>query len=193
MGYPLLFAAGDQLRELEILISIVVVCRPAVEPFATREPSKNGHSPCPALAGMFGLLHAARAFDPARGKQFSTLATLAIRQRLQHALSRAKPIKQLSVDEYGDPIKRPAPESPDHTEIQELLGRLLRVLPALHRRAVQLRFGLAGEKPMALTEIGLALGVSGSRPKQLIERAVARLRAEVRRIGLLDFRAGSSM
>lgn len=134
--------------------------------------------------GMFGLLCAARAFDPGRGRKFSTLAVLAIRQRLQLALRRAKPMKRLSQDEHGEPIDLPAPDAPDEVEAEELLGRLLRFLPANHRVALELRFGLPDGQGRDLEEVGHALGVSRSRAGQLVEKGIDRLRKEAGRIGL---------
>jgi len=57
---------------------------------------------------------------------------------------------------------------------------LVRALDSLNprmRRVVALRFGLDGEKPQTLEEVGAGLGITRERVRQLESRALRELRA----------------
>jgi RNA polymerase primary sigma factor len=55
------------------------------------------------------------------------------------------------------------------------LGRALQELPERSREIVTLRFGLRGEEPLSLREIGRRLGLSGQRICQIEKQALAAL------------------
>ncbi len=75
--------------------------------------------------------------------------------------------------------------------IQEVLERevydLLEKLPEKERKVIELRFGLSGEEPKTLREIGEALGVSRERVRQLETRALRKLRSLAMKRHLKDF------
>ncbi len=75
--------------------------------------------------------------------------------------------------------------------IQEVLEKevydLLEKLPEKERRVIELRFGLSGEEPKTLREIGEALGVSRERVRQLETRALRKLRSLAMKRHLKDF------
>ncbi len=75
--------------------------------------------------------------------------------------------------------------------IQEVLEKevydLLEKLPEKERRVIELRFGLSGEEPKTLREIGEALGVSRERVRQLETRALRKLRSLAMKRHLRDF------
>ncbi|MCX8060445.1 MAG: sigma-70 family RNA polymerase sigma factor, partial [Aquificaceae bacterium] len=68
-------------------------------------------------------------------------------------------------------------------EIRELLDRL----PEKERRVIELRFGLRGEEPRTLREIGDILQISRERVRQLETRALRKLRNMAMKRHLKDF------
>ena len=68
-------------------------------------------------------------------------------------------------------------------EIYDLLDRL----PEKERRVIELRFGLRGDEPKTLREIGDILGVSRERVRQLETRALRKLRSLAMKRHLKDF------
>ncbi len=72
-------------------------------------------------------------------------------------------------------------ESPDPDEIatqnllRQHLGKLLTLLPAREVLVLKLRYGLSGEKPHSLQEIGRKIGVSRERIRQIEGQAIHRL------------------
>jgi RNA polymerase primary sigma factor len=82
---------------------------------------------------------------------------------------------------YGDLIEdtnADGPESTTATKLQsvEVAEALLRLNPRL-RRIVTLRFGLTGETPRTLEQVGVELGITRERVRQLETRALRELRA----------------
>jgi len=81
---------------------------------------------------------------------------------------------------YGDLIEDMHSEAPDERTAQrsrsvELAGALSRLNPRM-RRVLALRFGLDGEKPQTLEEVGSGLGITRERVRQLESRALRELR-----------------
>ncbi len=78
----------------------------------------------------------------------------------------------------GDLIPREGP-TPEEQVAGEAHGaavqRAVDELPDPERRVLRLRFGLAGEEPVALREAGRRLGLSSERVRELEERALRRL------------------
>src|SRR5438105_5651550 len=82
---------------------------------------------------------------------------------------------------YADLIEDIHSERPDETTSQKLRGKelsdaLLRLNPRM-RRVLSLRFGLDGESPQTLEEVGAGLGITRERVRQLESRALRELRA----------------
>jgi RNA polymerase primary sigma factor len=82
---------------------------------------------------------------------------------------------------YADLIEDTHSERPDETTSQklrqkELADALLRLNPRM-RRVLSLRFGLDGEPPQTLEEVGAGLGITRERVRQLESRALRELRA----------------
>jgi RNA polymerase primary sigma factor len=71
-------------------------------------------------------------------------------------------------------------------EIEEMLDKL----PEKERRVVELRFGLRGEEPKTLREIGEILNISRERVRQLETRALRKLRNMAIKKHLKDFLSG---
>src|SRR5438034_8430994 len=81
---------------------------------------------------------------------------------------------------YADLIEDIHSERPDETTSQklrrkELAEALLRLNPRM-RRVLSLRFGLNGERPQTLEEVGAGLGITRERVRQLESRALRELR-----------------
>ena len=69
------------------------------------------------------------------------------------------------VDQVGDIVRR------------ECIGLALGALTHRERRVIQLRFGLEGENPRTLEEVGLKFGVTRERIRQIEAKTLAQLRA----------------
>jgi RNA polymerase primary sigma factor len=81
---------------------------------------------------------------------------------------------------YGDLIEDTQAEKPDETtatnlRTAELATALERLNPRM-RHVLALRFGLDGEKPRTLEEVGSGLGITRERVRQLEARALRELR-----------------
>src|SRR5438477_6695395 len=81
---------------------------------------------------------------------------------------------------YADLIEDVNSARPDDTTANKLRGRelaeALQVLNPRMRRVLTLRFGLNGEKPQTLEEVGAGLGITRERVRQLESRALRELR-----------------
>jgi RNA polymerase primary sigma factor len=81
---------------------------------------------------------------------------------------------------YGDLIEDTKCDQPDATTAERLrsteLGRALSSLNPRMRRVLALRFGLDGELPRTLEEVGAGLGITRERVRQLESRALRELR-----------------
>ena len=80
----------------------------------------------------------------------------------------------------GDLIADPASgehfDSMDRHLQKEHLGTWLSQLNERERRIIELRFGLAGQEPLTLAEIGRQINVSRERVRQLEAKAILKLR-----------------
>ncbi|MEP6910544.1 MAG: sigma-70 family RNA polymerase sigma factor [Actinomycetota bacterium] len=81
---------------------------------------------------------------------------------------------------YGDLIEDTKSDQPDAAtskmlRSRELAGALRRLNPRM-RRVLALRFGLDGETPQTLEQVGLGLGITRERVRQLESRALRELR-----------------
>jgi RNA polymerase primary sigma factor len=81
---------------------------------------------------------------------------------------------------YGDLIEDTKTDRPELTTAETMRHReLARALDSLNprmRRVLALRFGLDGEKPQTLEEVGAGLGITRERVRQLESRALRELR-----------------
>lgn len=143
--------------------------------------------------GLLGLMKAARRFDPARGWRFSTSATWWIRQAVVRALQDRSRLIRIPVraaaklDRLPDPacsleplieLLR-APAEKDEEPLREHVAWALQALDERERTIVARRHGLDGKDPATLAELGLALGVSRERIRQIERRALEKLRSRL--------------
>jgi RNA polymerase sigma factor (sigma-70 family) len=131
--------------------------------------------------GSLTLVNCANGFDPLKGFAFTTYAYRSIHTDIIRAakknakLSRSLP--RCSVDGEEHVMDIPAPmESVDLDADEEVLPGLLDRLPERWRTVVAMRFGLDGEQPQTLQQIGEALGVHRERARQLVEQSLKLMR-----------------
>lgn len=134
--------------------------------------------------GNIVLLNAVEKFDFGRGFRFSTYATHAIQRELYRRNDRSRKERSRFIvgadGLIGDAVDEVAsePEQREHIERCRRLATLLHEhLPERERRVIALRFGLDDSGgPSTLQEIGVALGVSKERIRQLESKAIETLR-----------------
>jgi len=136
-------------------------------------------------AANFGLVEAARLYDPSRGVRFISYAVWRIRRRIREVFA-AAPLDghtvSLDMAPEGErpladmlPDAAPGPaEAAAEVEAQALVESALDVLPEVERAALCLCYGLGGQ-PHTLREAGAALGLSGERVRQIRDNALDRL------------------
>ncbi|HEY5058725.1 MAG TPA: sigma-70 family RNA polymerase sigma factor [Gaiellaceae bacterium] len=123
-----------------------------------RDPTRDELAEATGLA----LRHVAEALD-------------AVREPISLNLS----LGEDGENELADIIEDPTSVDPSETVEQQLWGeqarRLLDILPERERRILELRFGFDGE-PRTLEAIGMEVGLTRERVRQLERQALARLR-----------------
>ena len=96
-------------------------------------------------------------------------------------ISLEKPVSnEETASEFGDFIENEDVPSPadwtEHNQLRQELERLLATLTPREARILRLRFGLEGDHPYTLNEIGERMGVTRERIRQIQQRALGRLR-----------------
>jgi RNA polymerase primary sigma factor len=96
-------------------------------------------------------------------------------------LSLQTPVGENDEEELGDVIGDASALGPEDAVIQSLadedMQNKLAALPPRELQILQLRFGLTGEAPLTLQEIGQRMGITRERARQLEVQALARLRS----------------
>jgi RNA polymerase primary sigma factor len=77
---------------------------------------------------------------------------------------------ELVASDRPQPVEEIAGEDRDRM-VNDVVGRL----PEAERKVIRLRFGLAGEQPLTLTQVGSELGISAQRARELEQRGLNRL------------------
>jgi RNA polymerase primary sigma factor len=99
----------------------------------------------------------------------------------QAPVSLEKPVGDEEESEFGHFLtdeNAPLPdEAADTTLRQELLRDILGTLSHRERRVLELRYGLAGEQPRTLDEVGRAFNVTRERIRQIENQSLKKLRA----------------
>ena len=97
----------------------------------------------------------------------------------QMPISLEKPIGEEDDASFGDLVEDVASPSPYHiattTLRREDVERALSSLPKREREVIELRFGLNGQKPRTLEEVGQAFGVTRERIRQIENNTLKRL------------------
>ena len=134
--------------------------------------------------GMSALLRCVRAFDVARGLKFSTLAVLAIRRDFYsnrpRALKRGSDWRQTGMD-YADGVAsikecgRLAFRD-DAAFLGELIDANVADRTPKEQQVIRDRFGLGGGECRTLEEIGVDLGITKERVRQIQLKTLVKLR-----------------
>jgi RNA polymerase primary sigma factor len=121
------------------------------------------------------------------------LTTAEVREILrmaQHPVSLEKPIGEEEESELGDFVQDDAAESPYDSATLSLrredIERALGSLPDRERQVIELRFGLNGEPPCTLEEVGRAFGVTRERIRQIENNTLKKLESLPEAQGLKD-------
>ncbi len=142
--------------------------------------------------GNISLIRAVEKFDYARGTRFSTYATCAIIRNFAQSTAcefrdRARfrntgdEVFQSVTDWRIDPQAEEAAQSQREVEV----AGLLEVLDARERKIIRWYYGLNfPRKPMTLKDLGSEMGISKERIRQLIARAIVKLRRAAMEQGL---------
>ena len=126
--------------------------------------------------GWIGLWQAILHFDPGRGCTFSTYAGRAIRNQIWQAVERAwKKEGWLEAVRARESLSGIV-SAWQHEQVRLALAEELACLPERLRQVIVLVYGLDGQAPRLLTEVGQQLGLSGERIRQLRNGALVLLR-----------------
>jgi len=99
----------------------------------------------------------------------------------QQPISLEKPIGEEEESELGDFVEDQTAESPFEQAAERLrrenLRRALAALPQREREVIEMRFGLTGERPYTLEEVGRAFNVTRERIRQIENHTLKKLEA----------------
>ena len=99
----------------------------------------------------------------------------------QQPISLEKPVGEEDDSELGDFVEDQTPESPFELASEHLrrenLRRALAALPEREREVIEMRFGLTGERPYTLEEVGRAFNVTRERIRQIENHTLKKLEA----------------
>ncbi len=105
----------------------------------------------------------------------------AVRRSAQAPVSLEKPVGEEDDSELGHFIADDNAKAPDDAadEVirQETLSRILAVLSYRERRILELRYGLGGEQPRTLDEVGKTFNVTRERVRQIENQCLKKLQA----------------
>jgi RNA polymerase primary sigma factor len=121
------------------------------------------------------------AFEIARDVDLPLDEVEQIMRTSQAPVSLEKPVGDDDESEFGHFLtdeNAPLPdEAADTTLRQELLRNILGTLSHRERRVLELRYGLDGEQPRTLDEVGRAFNVTRERIRQIENQSLKKLRA----------------
>ena len=126
--------------------------------------------------GRIGLWRAVLHFDAERGVAFSTYAVVAIQRWMWQAITQARRTAAPSV--FPEPVQvwREAEEHLWQRQVEAALLEAVNRLPTCPRQAIVAVYGLDGQPPRSLAEVGRAWGVSGEAVRYWRNAALVLLR-----------------
>jgi RNA polymerase primary sigma factor len=134
--------------------------------------------------GNLSLMRAAEKFDYARGFKFSTYASRAILNDYARGLSEEKTRRARFVTGPEEALQEAADYRTDEHDsaharerMQEAVRGLLGRLDDREHRDIVSRYGLDGAGKLTLEQLGVELGVTKERVRQIEARALKKLRA----------------
>src|SRR5262249_29965972 len=127
------------------------------------------------------VVHASRRYDPSRGTPFKALASKSIRFRLLRLVRRRHHNTLSILGPNGElQIDAPAPTEPNGDDCDPI-EPLLAGPPRRERVILEWYYGIGHDERKTAAAIGELLDLSHSRVDQLLQRALERLRAAVRK------------
>jgi RNA polymerase primary sigma factor len=122
------------------------------------------------------------AAEIARDLELGVEEVEAIRRTAQTPVSLEKPVGDDEESEFGHFITDESEPLPDEaaevTLRKETLAQILGTLSTRERRVLELRYGLNGEHPRTLDEVGRAFNVTRERIRQIENQSLKKLRAQ---------------
>ena len=116
-----------------------------------------------------------------------------IRTSAQTPVSLEKPVGDEEESEFGHFLtdeNQPLPDEAAETNLRkEALVRILESLSARERMVLELRYGLDGQTPKTLDEVGRAFNVTRERIRQIENQSLKKLRALAETVSLKDVAA----
>jgi RNA polymerase sigma factor (sigma-70 family) len=126
--------------------------------------------------GRIGLWHAILSFDERRGVCFSTYACVIIVREIWMAVKKSRKAEGWLESKRGGDSLEELIEKWYEEQIRQALREELEVLPKRLREVIELHYGLNGQAPQNLSEIGRGWGLSRERIRQLHNEALVLLR-----------------
>ncbi len=137
--------------------------------------------------GNMSLMRAAEKFDYARGNKFSTYASWAIMKNFARTIPNEHRYHDRFRSSQSEMFAAAEDERTDQVEIESTqmqreaqIGKILDCLDEREQKIIVRRFGLKrGEEPLTLKQVGVELGVTKERIRQIEARALSKLRKAV--------------
>ena len=137
--------------------------------------------------GNMSLMRAAEKFDYARGNKFSTYASWAIMKNFARSIPNELRYHDRFRSSQSEMFATAEDERTDQVEIESSqmqreaqIGKILECLDDREQKIITRRFGLKrGEEPLTLKQVGVELGVTKERIRQIEARALSKLRKAV--------------
>lgn len=169
-------AIADQARTIRIPVHMVETINKLFRT-SRRLMQELGREPTPEEIGD------EMDMDPDRVREIFKIA--------QETTSLEAPVGEEEDSQLGDFIEDTTAEQPLETASRELLkenlNEVLSTLSDREAKVLKLRFGLDGEKPMTLEEVGREFGVTRERIRQIEAKALRKLKHPSRRKKLQDY------
>jgi RNA polymerase primary sigma factor len=137
--------------------------------------------------GNMSLMRAVEKFDYSRGNKFSTYASWAIMKNFARTIpnehryhdrfrSSQSEMFAAAEDERTDQVEIESSQMQREAQIEKIIG----CLDEREKKIIVRRFGLKrGEEPLTLKQVGVELGVTKERIRQIEARALSKLRKAV--------------